>query len=160
MTALTWTDALALQQPRMDDTHREFVDLLNGVGAALDAESAVLTQALDAFVQHTVEHFAQEDLWMRHIGFAAESCHSVQHAQVLELVREVRRRLVEQADVDVVRALVPALAEWFPIHAQTMDAGLALSMDEVGYDTETGVMARPPEPAAPVQSGCGSTSCG
>ena len=31
---LEWTDALALDQNTMDDTHREFVDLLNRVAAA------------------------------------------------------------------------------------------------------------------------------
>jgi hemerythrin len=34
MTALTWTDALALNQPCMDDTHRAFVDALNAANAA------------------------------------------------------------------------------------------------------------------------------
>jgi hypothetical protein len=26
MAAITWTETLALQQPRMDRTHREFID--------------------------------------------------------------------------------------------------------------------------------------
>ncbi|MDP2007395.1 MAG: hemerythrin domain-containing protein [Rubrivivax sp.] len=136
MAALTWTPTLALQQPRMDDTHREFVDLLNGVDLALADEGSALAQALDDFVRHTEAHFAQEDDWMQQVGFDTQNCHSFQHAQVLELVREVRRRLHEDADVDVVRALVPALAEWFPIHAQSMDAGLVQSMQEAGFDPD------------------------
>ena len=37
MAALEWSDALALDLPLMDDTHREFVDLLAQVEQADDA---------------------------------------------------------------------------------------------------------------------------
>jgi len=36
MPVLEWSDALALDLPQMDDTHREFVDLLAAVDAAGD----------------------------------------------------------------------------------------------------------------------------
>lgn len=160
MAALTWNEALALQQPRMDDTHREFVDLLNGVELALDGDAGTLVQALERFAEHTEAHFAQEDDWMRRVGFATENCHSLQHAQVLELVREVHRRLRDEADIDVVRALVPALAEWFPMHAQSMDAGLVYSMQEAGFDPETGAVLNPVDAEAPALTGCGSGRCG
>lgn len=160
MAALTWNEALALQQPRMDHTHREFVELLAAVEAALDGEAAALARALERFVQHTEAHFAQEDDWMQRVGFAAQNCHGLQHAQVLELVHEVHRRLRDEADVDVVRALVPALAEWFPVHAQSMDAGLVLAMREAGFDPETGTLLRPPAPEAEGPAGCGSGHCG
>ncbi|MBA4178524.1 MAG: hypothetical protein C0505_18485 [Leptothrix sp. (in: Bacteria)] len=96
MAALTWSDGLALQQPRMDRTHREFVDLLAAVEARRDAPAA---------------------------------------------------------------ALVPALAEWFPIHAGSMDAGLAQAMQDCGFDPETGEMDKPSAEAEPA-TGCGSTHCG
>ena len=145
MTALTWTDTLALQQPQMDATHREFVDLLAGVEQALGADAPALAEALDRFARHTEAHFGQEDEWLQRIGFADDSCHANQHAEVLELVHEVQRRLREQGDTALVQRLVPALAQWFPIHAQTMDAGLAEAMKATGYDVATGSMARPPD---------------
>lgn len=136
MAAITWTEALALQQPHMDQTHREFVDLLNAVEAALDQGPEAAKRALDRFVDHTVEHFAQEDAWMAQIGFAPDNCHGVQHRQVLEVLREVQQRLHSGDEVQLVRGLVPALAQWFPAHAQTMDAGLALSLQEAGLDPD------------------------
>jgi hemerythrin len=36
MSTLVWTDKLVLNQPTLDTTHQEFVDLLNEFGAALD----------------------------------------------------------------------------------------------------------------------------
>ena len=161
MAAITWTETLALQQPRMDTTHREFVDLLNTVELALDGPVDALKAALDRFTEHTVEHFAQEDAWMAQLGFATENCHGFQHQSVLQVVQEVQRRLhADAADVALVRDLVPGLAQWFPIHAQSMDAALAMTMQEHGFDPETGAFARAVDVGAAPITGCGSSSCG
>lgn len=136
MSAIIWSEALALQQPRMDDTHREFVELLSQVEEMLDGPDEALAQCLDDFLLHTELHFAQEDRWMAELGFAAVNCHTHQHAQVLQVVREVQRRLRESNDRPTVRLLVQELSQWFPTHAQHMDAALAQTMAERGYDPE------------------------
>ena len=128
----------------MDQTHHEFVDLLCEVEAALDGDSVSLLACMAALVDHTDAHFAQEERWMTHCGFAAENCHSFQHSHVMQVLREVQRRLVEDADVATVRVLVPELAQWFPAHAQNMDAALADTMLACGFDPDTGVMSFPP----------------
>ena len=160
MAAITWTETLALQQPRMDTTHREFVDLLNVLEQALEGPVDALRAALDRFTDHTVEHFAQEDAWMAQLGFAAENCHGFQHQSVLQVVQEVQRRLhADENDVALVRDLVPGLAQWFPIHAQSMDAALAMTMQEHGFDPETGAFARVVDASAAPITGCGGSSC-
>ena len=68
MSSLEWTDALALDLPAMDDTHREFVDLLAAVEEAPDDR---LVTAWRALIDHTEDHFAREDRWMRDTRFAA-----------------------------------------------------------------------------------------
>lgn len=143
MSALTWNEALAVNQPHIDATHREFIELLGGVEAALDADSLTLGAALDRFIAHSEAHFAQENDWMQRVGFGEGHCHGSEHDQVLELMHEVRRRL-QQGDAGVVRSLVPALAQWFPIHAGSMDAGLAEAMVARGFDPDTGTMLKPP----------------
>jgi hemerythrin-like metal-binding protein len=150
MAALNWTDELALHQPLMDDTHREFVDLLGEVEAAVQRPDAapVVSASLARFVTHTEAHFAQEDAWMATIGFAPTNCHATQHAQVLQLLREVQRRVQDDGNLSIVGQLVPALAEWFVPHAQNMDGGLAQVMAATGFDPATGAMSNPPDPAA------------
>ena len=144
MSALVWNEALAVHQPHIDATHREFVELLAGVETALHADAAALGSALDEFITHTEKHFAQEDDWMLRVGFGPGHCHGNEHAQVLELMHAVRLRFQQQGDAGVVRSLVPALAQWFPIHASSMDAGLAEVMIARGFDPATGAMHRPP----------------
>ena len=85
MPSLEWSPALALDMASMDDTHREFVDLLAAVDAADDAAVPAPWQAL---IDHTVEHFGQEDRWMQATAFGPANCHSLQHKVVLEVMRE------------------------------------------------------------------------
>ena len=62
MPALEWSDALSLDLPLMDDTHREFVELLGAVEASADDAVIAVWRTL---VEHTQVHFDQEDRWMR-----------------------------------------------------------------------------------------------
>lgn len=160
MTALAWSPALALQQPQMDATHEEFVALLAACDAALAGDDATLLAAWNTLVEHTVEHFAQEDRWMAATGFTPENCHSYQHQAVLGVMQECGRRaaLAEGADFEPLRVAVGELAVWFPQHAQMMDAALAQHMAQLGYDPATGTMAGSLAPQAAI-SGCGGASC-
>lgn len=155
MTRLRWTDALSLNLPAMDETHRDFVELL---AAVADAPDDRLLDAWTALVDHTDEHFTQEDVWMRQTRFSSGNCHSTQHQVVLVVMRE---GLVQGAAgrLDTIRQMASELADWFPQHAQTMDAALALHLRSVGFDFATQKVARVERLPVHEISGCGSASC-
>ena len=155
MSELRWSDALSLDMPVMDETHREFVDLLAAVADAPDAD---LVAAWVRLVEHTGAHFGQEDRWMAQTRFASVNCHATQHHVVLQALRE-GLSAGAAGRLDVIRLLAHELAIWFPQHAQTMDAALALHLRSVGFDPATGDVARPERLPAQAITGCGSTSC-
>ena len=51
------------------------------------------------------------------------------------------------------------LASWFPQHADSMDAALAMHLQRVGFDPATGRMAHPDALPDEVIHGCGGASC-
>jgi hemerythrin-like metal-binding protein len=155
MTELLWSDALSLDLPMMDETHREFVALL---AAAAHATDDALLGAWAALVDHTSGHFAQEDLWMRQTRFASVNCHSTQHQVVLGVLRE-GLALGATGQLDVIRQMAHELAIWFPQHAQSMDAALALHLRGIGFDVATGEVLRPDCLPVGEISGCGSAGC-
>jgi len=153
MSSLVWSDALSLSMPVMDSTHQEFVDLLASVQ---QSDDAALLHRWQALIDHTEEHFAREDKWMQDTGFAPGNCHSSQHTVVLKVLREGVARGLE-GDLATIRQMAHELTLWFPHHAQNMDFGLALHLKSMGYDPETGELAKPellPEQAI---SGCGGS---
>ena len=155
MAALEWSDALALDLPLMDETHQEFVDLLAVVETAGDDR---LVAAWQALIAHTEQHFGQEDAWMASTRFAAGNCHSMQHKVVLQVMREGAAR-ADQGDLQVLRMMATELALWFPQHAQSMDAALALHLRRVGFDAATGIVHAPAALPEGLVHGCGGTSC-
>lgn len=161
MTALTWTDTLALQHPQLDATHEEFVALLADTDAALAGPDAALLARFQALVDHTVVHFAQEERWMEATGFAPENCHAFQHQAVLGVMQECAQRAADadEPDFEPLRVAVGELALWFPQHAQMMDAALAQHLQAVGFDPATGQCREAVPADGEVIAGCGSHSC-
>lgn len=158
MSTLTWSDAFVLQQPLMDATHVEFVDLLAQAEAALTLAEPELLARFEALVAHTALHFAQEDRWMAATGFALENCHTFQHQAVLGVMTECAKRAREMGNFEPLRMAVQELASWFPQHAQMMDAALAEHMAAIGFDPVGGQSDVVIVDAAPI-TGCTSSSC-
>ena len=132
MALLDWSDKLALGVERMDTTHREFVESLNALHVAPDDDYLRL---LDAFIEHTVAHFEQEERWMKSLEFPPIHCHTNEHEGVLNIMRDVRR-MVAEGKPELGRVLTRELAPWFENHAAGMDAMLAffLRCVEAGVD--------------------------
>ncbi len=153
---LHWSDALALDLDFMDDTHKEFVDLL---ALTETAEDDALLARFQALIDHTDDHFGREDRWMKDTQFSSSNCHSMQHDVVLQVMREGQRRGREENDLKLVRELARELGLWFPQHAQSMDAALALHLRRVGYDAETGIVHQPAALPEGEIHGCGGATC-
>ena len=152
---LQWSNALVLDMPIMDDTHQEFVELLAHVTCSSDE---ALLPAWSALIAHTQHHFDQEDRWMAATGFAANNCHTTQHQVILQVMREGEAR-GHNGDLDTVRHMAHELGLWFPQHAQSMDASLALHLRSAGYDPRTGVISQPQHLPSQALQGCGG-HCG
>ena len=153
--ALHWSPEMELGDARMDGTHEEMVDLVARLRALPHAEQLDLYREL---LRHTVEHFAQEERWMVATGFNADNCHASHHATILDTMRQVETHFL-QGDEEIIDRMGAALAEWLPMHASTMDAGLALHMKNVKFDSRTETLEDPTLVTPATMSGCGSVTC-
>ncbi len=155
MPTLQWSDELALGVAAMDRTHQEFVALLADVEAADDAG---LLTAWQTLVEHTAEHFASEDRYMLATHFAANNCHSTQHRMVLDVMRQ-GLAMAQAGDLAPIRQMTRELAVWFPQHADSMDAALAMHLQRVGFDPATGRIANTEALPEEMIHGCGGSDC-
>ena len=138
MPGLPWNDSYLLGYGPMDDTHREFVEIVNGLLTCSDADVAA---QLEAFARHAEAHFAEEDAWMERTDFPPKDCHIGEHAAVMSSVRQVLE-LVRQGDVAEGRRLAAALADWFPGHAFHLDSALAHWMVKRSFGGKPVVLRR------------------
>jgi len=137
--AMAWNDSFLVGLPAMDATHREFVECVAALQGASEAE---LANRLENFARHAVAHFGQEQQWMDSTAFPAAQCHADEHAAVLASVRQVQALLAQGADPQVARDLTQALVEWFPGHADYMDASLSQWMSKRSHGGAPVVLRR------------------
>jgi hemerythrin len=123
MAIIEWHDKLfILGVADMDNTHVEFVDLVNRMENSTNAEFILLFERL---LEHTRAHFEHENRLMTAHGFPAISEHRGEHERVLgEMTRF--NRVIHKGLVSFGRSYVnESLPQWFPLHASTMDSALA-----------------------------------
>ncbi|MBT0960629.1 hemerythrin domain-containing protein [Denitromonas iodatirespirans] len=137
MATMEWTENLEVGLGPMDDTHREFVVCYN---AMVNADDSAFLGQLDAFIQHTVRHFAQENVWMEKVNFPG--CHRAEHDRVLAVIQDVRKR-VANGDIALGRRLAEELPAWFETHATGMDAALAFHLQTLDFNFKTGEIGNP-----------------
>lgn len=119
--SIAWSDMFLLGHGPMDDTHREFVEIVSELQSIADDR---LDEAMERLRAHAESHFGQEDTWMRQTDFPPRDCHIEQHGAVLKSIIEVQA-LTAQGHYGICRALADELAAWFPAHADYLDAALA-----------------------------------
>ncbi len=109
----------------MDDTHHEFVVLLDELARADDASFPVLFSRL---VDHCRRHFAEEGRLMRQCHCPALGEHEGEHFRVLGDLLQFQRA-IQRGRAALARAYVrDGLMQWFETHLTTMDAALALRL--------------------------------
>lgn len=133
-----WSDAFLVGFAQIDETHREFVDV---VRALLDATPAQLVQRVQAFIDHAKKHFGEEDTLMRETNFPAADCHIDEHAQVMKSAYEVLA-LAEKGDAATTRRFAEELTRWFPGHADYLDSALAAWMVKRSHGGKPVVLRR------------------
>lgn len=115
-------EILSVGIARMDETHREFIDLVNQLGMASDTQFHALFKML---LEHTVQHFKHENIAMEKSGFPPIIIHRNEHFRVLDKLKLLLLE-IENGELDLARAFVcKYLPRWFPLHAETMDRALA-----------------------------------
>ncbi len=120
--------AFQLNLPEMDETHREFLGLLNLLSEAKGRDFEKLFQSL---YEHTKKHFAHEKELMEESGFAAIAEHVDEHQRVLGELNKLNRK-VSKGAIGFARAYVKdRLPEWFRLHLATMDVALAAHLKQL-----------------------------
>lgn len=135
---LQWSDLLLLGHGAMDETHREFVEVVSRLQSAADDE---LPECLPSVMAHLERHFCDEDQWMRETAYPAAECHIAEHAAVLASGRDVTAALA-RGNTALCRRFADELASWFPGHAGYLDAPLSQWLSRTRFGAAPVVLKR------------------
>jgi len=123
MNIIEWDDAsFLLGITIMDDTHREFVSLLN---ESLSSDDNDFADLFDQLIEHTRQHFQREEELMTKYHFPAYAEHKDEHQRVLGELDQFKKRVDKGLIAFGRNYIKDRMPEWFRLHAASMDSALA-----------------------------------
>jgi len=126
MALLEKSAALTVAYEAIDKDHEEFIDLLNALDTATNADFPVLFQQL---YEHTEQHFERENQLMTQYAYPGITDHKAEHQRVLGEFKQFKSR-VDKGLIVFGRSFVrDRLPQWLALHVTTMDTALALHLN-------------------------------
>ena len=125
MSLITWKDEFSLGVAAVDVEHRELIELINDLDAAMQEQAThdAVVQALGEIYARISAHFALEEKIMRDARYDGYDAHKQDHESLLDGLLDVIDSVDEIGRYDRT-ALSRDLDRWFSEHFGTHDARL------------------------------------
>ncbi len=125
MAPLEWKDSYSVGVAAVDHEHRELIDLVNRLHAALGSGSpAADTEIVFGDLFRAISaHFALEERFMREHGYDQLRQHKTDHERLLDELRDIMDDYREGGAGSVER-MTASVDAWFANHFRTHDARL------------------------------------
>ena len=122
MAILDWNQELSLGNTLMDETHVEFVHLLNELA---EAPAGAVLDRLDEFIRHTEAHFAEEETYMGSIAYPGLATHKHIHTTLLAKLDEHAAGVAKRTEPGLPDTLFGFLKLWLSAHICGIDTKYA-----------------------------------
>lgn len=123
----------------MNETHHEEVALVNRLGQLAakglsgEIDDEAITLQIQAWLDHTRDHFRRENALMQAYGFPAYPVHKGEHDRVLALLDELQEAWREHRRLQPLASfLFETWPGWFDNHVNTMDSVTARFISQQG----------------------------
>jgi hemerythrin len=125
MSLIEWKTGFSVGNAAVDHEHRELIQLINDVHAAIGsgARRDQLAAGLGEIYAHIAAHFALEEKMMRDAGYAHFGPHKADHESLLDQLADIIDGVEMGEQLDD-RDLSSRLNRWFTEHFGTHDAKL------------------------------------
>lgn len=107
----------------MNDTHLEDLIMINTLSQLItDNDVEKIGLMLDQMVEHTVQHFAQEEQMMLEKNFPAYQMHKNEHERALVEMKNVNLQWKQDKNTAVLQNYIEVvMPAWLVQHVRTMD---------------------------------------
>ena len=120
-------DVNHLEFEQMQATHEEEIEMLNEIdelATRFEADASVkeeLEEKMEAYVDHVVDHFENEERLMLVHNFGGYIMHKMEHDRVLQQFDEAYRPWKQEGDIWGMITFLRKTPQWIKEHIATMD---------------------------------------
>ena len=122
----------------MHQTHLEEIDLINELGYMIeravegDIDKDVISDKLNEWVEHTRQHFDEENRLMEEFDFPAYPVHRAEHERVLKLIESLQKIWTDSRHIEPLADFIfLEWPTWFDNHVNTMDQVTAQFLSQI-----------------------------
>lgn len=118
--------------PSMNDTHFEEILLINKLDeASKNSDIEVVIDLLKELLEHTTNHFSNEESMMKETNFPAFEMHKSEHDRHLHELQSVINYFQKHQDPQAITAYIDGtLSPWLIHHIETMDTITASFLEQ------------------------------
>ncbi len=133
MSRMIWDESLSTGVALIDEQHKQWIEHLHGVQAALDARQGMpqVASTLDFLANYTQFHFATEEKSMSETGYPGLDSHRAIHEELKgtmdSLIEDFREEGVTAKLSDAIGTF---LGNWLRDHIRVVDQAFAAFLKE------------------------------
>lgn len=123
MPLMTWNDKMSVGIPSIDAEHQKLVSMLNELFDAVQAGRGrdALGKILDALIEYTKSHFANEERFMTQHSYPDFAAHKKEHEDLAKQVLDVQKKYHSGATATLGMEVMNFLKNWLIKHIQGTD---------------------------------------
>lgn len=125
--------------PFMNTIHREEMLLVKKLLIQLSQQATpkIIDRHLQAWVEHTEAHFAEEERLMAEHDFFAYPAHQTEHEQVLQELRTIQQQWLGSRNYAALQSYIGNWRAWLEQHISSMDFVTAHFLSQFELEAET-----------------------
>lgn len=134
MEAVKWEEGMSVGIKEIDDQHRYFLELINGLYESIIQENTekVLDETVQKLSAYAKLHFETEERYLAEVGYDKAEEHKREHALLLEQVEGFADEHREFAKLDLSWKLLEFMQNWLVDHLENEDSVYAQCLPQKG----------------------------
>lgn len=118
---VTWQDDYALGLEEIDAQHKTLFDIMNRLWAGIVSNAALaeMAQVLQELEHYTVQHFTEEEMFMRGIGYPHFDAHVALHRRFVQKIVDEKNKILHGQRPSL--ELLHFLRDWLANHILVED---------------------------------------
>lgn len=136
-TLIVWDESLSINNEGIDKQHKELIDHLNKLTAAVNAHEGptVILSTFDFLNDYTNFHFSTEEKFMVEHNYPGYNQHKTAHEEFINTLKNLEQDFVEEgATYSLADSLDTMLINWLINHIKSMDKGFGLFIEKHGIN--------------------------
>lgn len=132
MSPFKWKKDFSVGIKEMDDQHKEFFNIINRLGEAAGGTKGmeVVGPVLRQLSEYSCHHFAEEETWLKVIGYPGLQYQKKQHEFFISQVTELQDKF-SKGDSNIPMSTLEFLRDWLLNHILETDKKYGTFMLEV-----------------------------